>query len=244
MVMGTASLNIPGHVAIIMDGNGRWARERGLPRSEGHRAGAESVRRVVEACNEFGVRYLTLYAFSTENWRRPASEVRALMSLLGRFLEERTADLQRYGIRLQAIGEVERLPALVRRKLDKTMAATATNTRGVLTLALSYGSRAELVRAARRLAERVQRGELAPEQITEEAFGRELYTAGMPDPDLIIRTANERRLSNFLLWQGSYAELWVTPVCWPDFGREQFLEALTDYTHRVRRYGGVADAGS
>ena len=242
--MGTASLNIPRHVAIIMDGNGRWAGERGLSRSAGHRAGAESVRRVVEACNEFGVEYLTLYAFSTENWRRPVGEVRTLMSLLGRFVEERTADLQRYGIRLQTIGEVERLPARVRRKLEQAMAQTAANTQGVLTLALSYGSRAELIRAARRLAEAVQRGELLPEQITEESFSRELYTADMPDPDLIIRTANERRLSNFLLWQGSYAELWVTPVCWPDFGREQFLEALTDYTCRVRRYGGVVDAGS
>lgn len=243
MPMGTASLNIPRHVAIIMDGNGRWASERGLSRSEGHRAGAESVRRVVEACNEFGVHYLTLYAFSTENWRRPATEVRTLMSLLGRFLRERTVDLQRYGIRLQVIGEVERLPGMVRRKLEQTMAETAANRRGVLTLALSYGSRAELVRAARLLAERVQRGELAPEQITEEAISRALYTADMPDPDLIIRTANERRLSNFLLWQASYSELWVTPVCWPDFGREQFIEALTDYTARVRRYGGVTDVG-
>ena len=242
--MATANLNIPRHIAIIMDGNGRWASERGLSRSAGHRAGAESVRRVVEACNEFGVQYLTLYAFSTENWRRPAAEIRTLMSLLGRFLKERTADLQRQGIRLQVIGDVERLPVLVRRTLDQFMAATAANTRGVLTLALSYGSRAELVRAAQRLAARVQRGELTPEQITEEALGRELYTAGMPDPDLIIRTANERRLSNFLLWQGSYAELWVTPGCWPDFGREQFVEALADYTCRVRRYGGVTDAGS
>jgi undecaprenyl diphosphate synthase len=240
--MRTASLKIPRHIAIIMDGNGRWARERGLPRSAGHRAGAESVRRVVEACNEFGIRYLTLYAFSTENWRRPAGEVRTLMSLLGRFIDERTAELQRYRIRLQAIGELERLPPRVQQKLAQTIAATAHNTGGVLTLALSYGSRAELVRAARRLAERVQRGELQPEQITEETLGGELYTADMPDPDLIIRTANERRLSNFLLWQGSYAELWVTPVYWPDFGREQLVEALNDYAHRVRRYGGVADA--
>ena len=240
--MSTPALSIPQHVAIIMDGNGRWARERGLPRSAGHRAGAESVRRVVEACDEFGVRYLTLYAFSTENWRRPASEVAALMALLGQFLDERTEDLQRYAIRLNAIGEVERLPALVRRRLRQAMEATAANTKGVLTLALSYGSRAELVRAARALAERVQRGQLRPEEITEELLGRELYTAGIPDPDLLIRTANERRLSNFLLWQVSYAELWVTPVCWPDFGRAHFLEALEDYSRRARRFGGLADA--
>jgi undecaprenyl diphosphate synthase len=239
--MGTPRAKIPRHVAIIMDGNGRWAHERGLPRSAGHRAGAESVRRVVEACNEFGVEYLTLYAFSTENWRRPRGEIRALMSLLSRFVEERTADLQRYGIRLQAIGELEQLPLLVRRKLERAIRETAANSKGVLTLALSYGSRAELVRAARLLADRVRLGTLSPEQIDEAEFTRALYTAGMPDPDLVIRTANERRLSNFLLWQASYAELWVTPVYWPDFGREQFAEALRDYSRRVRRYGGLED---
>lgn len=242
--MGTPTLRIPRHVAIIMDGNGRWARERGLPRSEGHRAGAESVRRVVEACNEFGVKYLTLYAFSTENWCRPPTEVRALMTLLKQFLEQRAEDLHRYHIRLQAVGETERLPAAVRRKLQETIAATAAYRKGVLTLALSYGSRAELTRAARTLAEKVQQGRLRPDQITEESLAGCLYTAGMPDPDLIIRTANERRLSNFLLWQASYAEFWVTPVYWPDFGREQFLEALQDYSRRVRRFGGLDDAES
>ncbi len=240
--MATTTLKPPRHVAIIMDGNGRWASERGLPRSAGHRAGAESVRRVVEACSEFGVKYLTLYAFSTENWSRPVGEVRALMRLLKDFLEERTADLHRYHIRLQAIGEIERLPAGVRRKLSEAMAATADYRKGTLTLALSYGSRAELTRAARCLAERVQQGRLRPDQITEAAMESCLYTAGQPDPDLIIRTANERRLSNFLLWQASYAELWVTPVCWPDFTREHFLEALQDYSRRVRRFGGLDDA--
>jgi len=241
--MGTARAKVPRHIAIIMDGNGRWAEERGLPRSEGHRAGAESVRRVVEACHEFGIEYLTLFAFSTENWRRPAAEVRALMSLLSRFVAERTGDLQRYGIRLQAIGELGRLPILARRRLDKAIRETAGNTQGVLTLALSYGSRAELVRAARMLAERVQAGGFCPDQIDEDEFSRCLYTAGMPDPDLVIRTANERRLSNFLLWQASYAEFWVTPAYWPDFGREQFVEALQEYRCRVRRYGGLGDVG-
>jgi len=242
--MAAVTLRIPRHVAVIMDGNGRWAKQRGLPRSEGHKAGAESVRRLVEACNEFGVKYLTLYAFSTENWCRPASEVKALMSLLKQFLEQRAEDLHRYHIRLQAIGETDRLPAAVRRKLQETMAATAAYRKGVLTLALSYGSRAELVHAVRALAEKVKQGRLQPEQITEDALGQCLYTAGMPDPDLIIRSANESRLSNFLLWQASYAEFWVTPVLWPDFGREQFLEALQDYTRRVRRFGGLDDAES
>lgn len=242
--MAAVTLRIPRHVAVIMDGNGRWAKQRGLPRSAGHKAGAESVRRLVEACDEFGVKYLTLYAFSTENWCRPASEVKALMSLLKQFLEQRAEDLHRYHIRLQAIGETDRLPAVVRRKLQETMAATAAYRKGVLTLALSYGSRAELVHAVRALAEKVKQGRLQPEQITEDVLGHSLYTAGMPDPDLIIRTANERRLSNFLLWQASYAEFWVTPVLWPDFGREQFLEALQDYTRRVRRFGGLDDAES
>jgi undecaprenyl diphosphate synthase len=164
------------------------------------------------------------------------------MSLLSRFVDERTEDLQRYGIRLQVIGDIEQLPLVVRRKLTKAVRATAANSKGVLTLALSYGSRAELVRAARLLAERVRQGALTPGQIDEAEFSRALYTAGMPDPDLVIRTANERRLSNFLLWQASYAEFWVTPVYWPDFGREQFVEALRDYGRRARRYGGVEDA--
>lgn len=240
--MGKPSANVPRHVAIIMDGNGRWARQRGLPRTEGHRAGADSVRRVVEACREFGVEYLTLYAFSTENWRRPPEEVRSLMRLLSRFIEERMDDLRRHNIRLQAIGELDQLPLAVRRKLSRAIRETAGNTGGVLTLALSYGGRAEVVHAARVLARRVREGTLDPDQIDEAEFSRALYTAGMPDPDLIIRTAGERRLSNFLLWQASYAELLSMPVLWPDFGREHLAEALREYGHRVRRYGGVQDA--
>ncbi|MBN2448928.1 MAG: isoprenyl transferase [Lentisphaeria bacterium] len=240
--MSAENLRIPRHVAIIMDGNGRWARERGLPRSEGHRAGAESVRRVVEACNEFGVHYLTLYAFSTENWQRPKSEVQTLMRLLRQFLEDRSSDLQRHCIRLDVIGEMNRLPAAVQRRLRKVMDETSANTNGVLTLALSYGSRAELVRAARALAAKVSAGDLKVGDIDERRFAAELYTAGLPDPDLVIRTAGEQRLSNFLLWQASYAEFWVTSACWPDFGREHFLDALRDFSRRQRRFGGVADA--
>ncbi|MFA4944322.1 MAG: isoprenyl transferase [Lentisphaeria bacterium] len=229
----------PRHIAIIMDGNGRWAQGRGLPRLEGHRAGAESVRRVVELCGEFKIPYLTLYAFSTENWRRPAAEVAALMRLLERFLREREKDLHRHQLRLHVIGQVERLPAGPRTLLEQVMARTAHHTAGVLTLALSYGGREELARAARRIAERVRAGTLDPEAVTEETVAGELYTAGLPDPDLLIRTSGELRLSNFLLWQLSYAELYVTPCLWPDFGRAEFVLALEEYARRQRRFGGV-----
>jgi undecaprenyl diphosphate synthase len=222
-----------------MDGNGRWARARGLARIEGHRAGAESVRRVVQACRQAGVKYLTLYAFSTENWRRPASEIAQLMRLLTAFLGEHLAELDEQRIRLNAIGELTRLPAPVRRALERVMRATARNDAGVLTLALSYGSRAEIVRAARQAAARVAAGTLRVEDITEESFAGLLQTAGMPDPDLIIRTANEMRLSNFLLWQASYAEIWVTPTLWPEFGAAEFGRALADYANRTRRFGAV-----
>ncbi len=230
---------VPAHIAIIMDGNGRWARERGLPRIEGHRAGAETVQRVIEACRQAGVRYLTLYAFSTENWRRPITEVAQLMKLLTTSLGKHLAQLQEHRIRLHAIGELERLPMPVRRALQSAMRATAQNDAGVLTLALSYGSRAEIVAAVRQAATRAMAGTLRIEDITEESFASLLQTAGMPDPDLIIRTANEMRLSNFLLWQASYAELWVTPTLWPDFGEEDFRRAMADYAARTRRFGGV-----
>ena len=233
---------VPEHVAIIMDGNGRWARRQGKPRMEGHKAGAESVRRVVEACSELGVRYLTLYAFSTENWRRPAAEVYELMRLLERFLAEHLEDLERRGIRLNAIGELDRLPLPVRRGLARVMEATRDNDKGVLTLALSYGSRAEIVAAARSIADDVQRGVLTPEQVDEEELASRLYTADLPDPDLIIRTAGEMRLSNFLLWQASYAELWVTEKTWPEFDGDLFRQAVDDYGRRERRFGKIPHA--
>ncbi len=238
----TASDCLPRHVAIIMDGNGRWAKARGLSRIEGHRAGAEAVQRVMEACSDLGIEYLTLYAFSTENWRRPPTEVAQLMRLLARSLDDRLADLEKHRIRLRAIGELHRLPGYVRRRLEQIMEHTEGFEKGVLTLALSYGSRAEIVGAARRLAERVQAGEMSPDEITEESFSRYLYTADMPPPDMIIRTSNEKRLSNFLLWQASYAELCFMDTYWPDFGREQLLEAVAEFSRRHRCFGGLRDA--
>lgn len=222
-----------------MDGNGRWAVRHNLPRIEGHRAGAETVRRVVEACADLNIEYLTLYAFSTENWARPRREINQLMRLLRDFLRQHVADLQKHRIRLHAIGQLERLPTSVRTELDKAMRATAANAGGTLTLALSYGSRAEITDAARSLADDVKAGKLAPGDITEQLFAERLYTADLPDPDLIVRTSSELRLSNFLLWQASYAEFWFTPTLWPDFSKEEFRQAIVDYNERKRRYGGV-----
>ena len=235
-------LNVPQHVAIIMDGNGRWARRHDLPRIEGHKAGAEAVRRVMDACSELGVRYLTLYAFSTENWQRPRTEVRELMRLLRSFLESHLADLRKHDIRLNAVGRLDRLPRGVQQVLRRVMNATRDNASGVLTLALSYGARDEIVEACRRLASEVEAGRMACEDITEATFSRSLFTRDLPDPDLIIRTSGELRLSNFLLWQASYAELWVTETYWPDFGRDEFRQAIEDYSRRARRFGGLQDA--
>ncbi len=231
--------NPPRHIAVIMDGNGRWAQARGLPRLEGHRAGAESVRRIVELCSEFKIPHLTLYAFSTENWNRPRAEVEALMLLLERFLKERAKDLHKHKIRLHAIGQLERLPAGPAGELRRVMEATRLHAAGTLTLALSYGSRDEITAAVRRIAEEAVRGELRPEEITEDTVATHLQTAGLPEPDLLIRTSGEMRLSNFMLWQLSYAELYVTPCLWPDFGREEFMLALEEYGRRKRRFGGV-----
>lgn len=229
----------PRHVAIIMDGNGRWAAARGKPRVYGHKAGAESVRRVVEACGEWGVGRLTLYAFSTENWKRPRAEVTALMSLLARYLRGEVESLNRNRVRLSVIGDLSALPKSTRRELDKAIAALAGNTGLNLTLALNYGSRDEIVRAARQLAARAAAGELDPEALTEAEFAAALDTAGMDDPDLVIRTGGEMRLSNFLLWQASYAEFYSTSVCWPDFDRDRLAEAFAAFNARERRYGGV-----
>jgi len=231
--------NRPNHVAIVMDGNGRWARRRGLPRTEGHLAGVRSVRAVTECCVEFGIPYLTLYAFSTENWGRPASEVKFLMRQLRRFLAERRKELVEKGVRLLGLGRTDELPAAVRRELLKTEQATREGKALNLALALNYGSRREIVDACRSLAARARAGELAPEQIDEAAVSQALYTADMPDPDLVIRTGGEMRLSNFLLWQASYAEFYVTDVLWPDFDREEFLKALRDYARRERRFGRI-----
>lgn len=230
---------IPKHVAIIMDGNGRWAQERGLSRSEGHRAGAARVRDVVRNCADLGIRYLTLYAFSTENWSRPPQEVAALMELLGRFLEEQREMIRNEGIQLRAIGDLQRIPWPVRRKLQALIRSSAANQRGVLTLALSYGSRWEITEAVRTLAGRVAAGALRPAEIDEQQVAAALQNSDIPDPDLIVRTAGEQRLSNFLLWQASYAEFYFSPVLWPDFDRPSLEAAVEEYARRQRRYGRV-----
>jgi undecaprenyl diphosphate synthase len=220
-----------------MDGNGRWARQRGLPRAEGHRMGARAVRQVVECAREMGIPYLTLYAFSTENWGRPEAEVRTLMALLQEFLASELPLMLRHGIRLRTIGETSSMPFAVRQILERTMAATADNSDMTLTLALSYAGRNEIVRAARRIAGEAAKGGFAPEELTEETFAARLDTAFMPDPDLVIRTSGEVRISNFLLWQSAYAEFVFTETLWPDFGKAEFLQALEEYSRRNRRFG-------
>ena len=236
---GVAADKVPRHIAIIMDGNGRWARERGLPRMEGHRRGSESVRACTAGCLEAGVPYLTLYAFSKENWQRPPEEVKSLMSLLDRFLAERIAEIMERNIRLQAIGHLQDLPEKTRKRLDDAIASSAGNTALTLTLALSYGARTEITDAVRALARDVQAGNIQPADIDEAAVSSRLYTAGQPDPDLLVRTSGEMRISNFLLWQISYAEIVVTPKLWPEFSKEDLFAAVREYAGRHRRYGGI-----
>jgi undecaprenyl diphosphate synthase len=234
-----AAANLPTHVAIIMDGNGRWAKQRGMPRVEGHRNGVESVRAIVRACGEVGVKYLTLYAFSVENWNRPKDEVDTLMKYLARFLKNEIGELNRSNVRLEAIGQIWRLPEAVQLQLEKTKAALAKNNGLTLVLALSYGGRTELVEATRAIAAKVKSGQLDPAEINERIISEHLYTRHSPDPDLMIRTSGEMRVSNFLLWQISYAELVVTQTLWPDFRKAQFFEALEEYARRHRRFGAV-----
>ncbi len=235
--MPHAHLKLPQHIAIIMDGNGRWARLHSLPRSQGHEKGGEAVRRVIQMCLDRRIPWLTLYAFSTENWGRPAAEVNGLMKMLYRFLKQSRDTLTNKNVRLRAIGELNMLPDKSRRLLEEYTESSACNSALNLTLALSYGSRQEITAAARKLAQRVQCGELSPDDITPQLLGDSLYTAGMPDPDLLIRTSGEMRLSNYLLWQISYAELWVTQALWPDFSETDLDEALANYAARHRRYG-------
>jgi undecaprenyl diphosphate synthase len=227
----------PAHVAIIMDGNGRWAKARGLPRIAGHRHGAEAVRRTVTAAGEFGIAYLTLFGFSSENWKRPVVEVDDLMGLLRHYLRREIAELHRNGVRLKVIGERSRLPEDIVILITNAEALTADNLGLRLTVALSYGGRAEIVRAARTIAELAKAGALAPESIDEDLFAHHLLTADMPDPDLVIRTSGEQRISNFLLWQTAYAEFVFTSTMWPDFGKSDLEKALSDYHGRERRYG-------
>jgi undecaprenyl diphosphate synthase len=230
---------LPSHVAIIMDGNGRWAKKRLLSRIKGHERGSETVRAIVRACRKIGISYLTLYAFSTENWQRPRSEVAALMTLLKKFLESEQKEMLDNNIRLYAIGQTERLPKNVRQVLYKAMTLTKKNDGMILNLALSYGGRAEIVKMVKEIAIKAKDDSISPDAITPEIISEHLYTSEIPDPDLLIRTSGEMRISNFLLWQIAYTEIYVTDTLWPDFGKDEFVRILQDYQLRKRRYGKV-----
>jgi undecaprenyl diphosphate synthase len=230
-----ALTRIPYHIAIIMDGNGRWARRRGLPRLAGHRAGVENIRRIIEGCGEFGVKMLTIYAFSTENWQRPEDEVQGLMKILAEVIDERTEEFHRNGIRLRHLGRLDGLSPLLQEKVRRAMELTANDDKFTLNIAFNYGGRAEIVDAAKRLlAEGCD-----PAALNEETFARYLYIPDLPDPDLVIRTAGEMRLSNFLLWQAAYAEYYCASTFWPDFDKEELRKALVEYGRRERRFGKI-----
>ncbi len=236
---GLDPARLPSHVAIIMDGNGRWARQRGLPRMEGHRRGVDSVRAIIEECCRLGIKQLTLYCFSSENWKRPRLELEFLMQMLHRYLIKERPEIIEQNIRFTTIGRRDGLPASVLCEIDESVRVSRDNTGMVLCLAINYGGRTELADAARTLAVQARAGVIDPEQIDETALGNALYTAGMADPDLLIRTAGEMRVSNFLLWQISYAELWVTELCWPEFDTAALHQALQDFATRERRFGGL-----
>jgi len=235
--------NLPQHVAIIMDGNGRWARERGLPRAAGHRSGMQAVKRAVRAANRLGIRYLTLYAFSTENWKRPKAEVDFLMRLPQEFLAIELDELIANNVQVRMIGQREGLPAHTLEAIDEAIRRTAGNCGLVLNFALNYGSRKELLEAARALARDAAEGRIDPDAITEADIEARLQTSGMPEPDLLIRTSGELRISNFMMWQLAYSELWFTDVYWPEFTEAHFYEAVGEYQRRTRRYGGLKDGG-
>lgn len=230
---------LPQHIAIIMDGNGRWAKKRGLPRTIGHRAGVESLKKIVEACGEIGIKYLTVYAFSTENWKRPKEEVDTLMNLLVEYIEKELETLQRNGVCIKPIGNISELPENARNQIYKSIEKTKNNNKLYLQIALNYGGRRELVHAIQGIVRDVSDGKLSRELIDEQVVSQYLYTAGIPDPDLIIRPSGEMRVSNFLLWQLAYAELWVTNVLWPDFEPEHLFQAIFDYQQRQRRFGAL-----
>lgn len=228
---------LPRHIAIIMDGNGRWARKRGLERTEGHREGLEALRRVMRAIKEVGVEYVTVYAFSTENWNRPQAEVDTLMSLIAYGLKSEEQNMIEMGARLQFIGDVSRMPADALRITNEVIESTKNGKNYTLTVAFNYGSRNEITRATRAIAEKVAKGELKPDDITEQVINNHLDTRNYPDPDLLIRTGGEERISNYLLWQAAYAELYFTPIFWPDFGKEEIFDAIVDFQNRERRFG-------
>ena len=230
---------LPRHIAIIMDGNGRWAKERGLPRVAGHRAGVEALRNVISTCSNLGIEVLTLYAFSTENWKRPQEEVDALMKLLVEYLRAELNEMHQNGVRIRAIGRTKELPLFDQQEIERAEQLTRDNRGLKVNMALNYGGRQELADAAQAIARKVKAGELRPESITPEVVSQHLYTTGYPDPDLLIRTGGETRLSNFLLWQVAYAELWVTSTYWPDFTPAHLRRALAEYATRERRFGGI-----
>lgn len=234
--IAVAPEKIPQHVAMIMDGNGRWALQRGLPRLAGHKAGTENLRRVIRASVEFGVKYLTIYAFSTENWGRPPEEVKGLMYILEDVIDRELNELNKEGVQLRHIGRLERLAPSLQEKVLDAIEATKNNDRLVLNIAFNYGGRDEIVQAIQKM----MKDGVAPENVTDEMVGRYLYTAGVPDPDLIIRTSGELRVSNFLIWQAAYSEWYITPTYWPDFDREEYRQALESFAHRDRRFGKVS----
>ena len=232
-------MNVPAHIAIIMDGNGRWAKERGQIRLKGHQAGMEALHDIVKACSELGVQVLTVYAFSTENWKRPAEEVSGIFSLLVRYVAKELKELNENNVRIRLLGDVRPLPDAARKAVMEAVDDTADNTGLVFNIAINYGGRAEIVRAAKQLAQQAAEGQLDPENITEDLFAEQLYTADLPDPDLIIRTGGELRLSNFLTWQSAYSEIYVTDTYWPEFTPEKLTEAIEAFNSRDRRFGGI-----
>lgn len=229
----------PIHVAIIMDGNGRWAAERGLPRLAGHRAGAKAIRQVIETAPELGIKYLTLYAFSVENWQRPREEVMGLMKLFEEMLEREIDDLHQNGVKLNVIGRIEELPESTRKAFQEAVELTKSNNKLILNVALNYGGRTEIVDAVKNLVQAAKKDKRVLEKLDPDTFGKYLYTASVPEPELLIRTSGELRVSNFLLWQIAYCELWITPTLWPNFTRSEFIRAIYDYQQRKRRFGGV-----
>lgn len=228
-----SSLTIPQHVAIIMDGNGRWASRRGLPRAAGHRAGAENLRRIINACVEFGIQILTIYAFSTENWGRPEREIKALMKIFARVLDQEIDDLHAQGVCLHHLGELTGINPSLQEKVRKAIDLTQDNNRLILNVAFNYGGRAEILHAVKQMLE----DDISPDDLTEDLFSSYLFTAGLPDPDVVVRTSGELRISNFLIWQAAYAEYYPTPALWPDFGREELYEAIVVFNQRDRRFG-------
>lgn len=232
-----SAVRVPTHVAIIMDGNGRWARQRNLPRVAGHRAGAENLRRIINACVEFGIKILTIYAFSTENWERPESEIRGLMKIFTRVLDQELSELHAQGVCLHHLGDLNGIEPELQQKVLDALELTKGNDRLILNVAFNYGGRAEILHAVRQMLA----DGISPDELTEELFSSYLFTAGLPDPDLVIRTSGELRISNFLIWQAAYSEYYATPCYWPDFGRQELYEALVAYSQRERRFGALPE---